>query len=152
MRAMMRESMVEIDSLQSEARRRGVSAGGRDQSQNVYRQVSDYAFGADLSEESPVAVVVALACETYVVPNTRSQNGLVTPVAGSSLVSLMWSEEQKISSWSACVPKPRSGSLSVREMVHNESADRDREPSAQVEDSQWCIICQLFCWRTYCAR
>lgn len=104
------------DSLQSEARRRGgyVSAGGRDPSQNAYRQVSDYAFGADLSE-SPVAVVGALACETYVVPNTRSQNGLVTPVAGSSLVSLMWSEEQKISSGdSACVPKPRSGSLSVK--------------------------------------
>lgn len=37
----------------------------------------NYAFGADFSG----SVVVALACETYVVPNTRSQNGLVTPAA-----------------------------------------------------------------------
>lgn len=53
----------------------------------------DYAFGADFSESTVVVVVVALACETYVVPNTRSQNGLVTP-AGSDLVSWTWSEER----------------------------------------------------------
>lgn len=54
----------------------------------------DYAFGADFSESTVVVVVVvALACETYVVPKTRSQNGLVTP-AGSDLVSWTWSEER----------------------------------------------------------